>query len=255
MVPVRPRRLPHLHLCWVISGNPEAIRKVTDVVLGPHAVCDLRLVDRRELHVFGQDGRPALRRRLSFIGRCIVVICDPLLLQSLPRARHIGPIQGCAVFFARREEIVYRFLTVRRQSSLGRTNKEKHVIAGGIGSGMRPMEMHVYGAGAMQAIRHCVSTKVSRLSARTGKGNVTAAVATVKRVDEMLSIDQVLKLYLDQVAHPGPKCRARNRITLGKKRVFRNRLQQTASMKIPHVLSGTARRAPGIPHHALVVIA
>src|SRR5882672_11495651 len=119
---------------------------------------------------------------------------------------------------------------------------------------MRPMKMQVYSAGAMQAIRHLVTIQIRRLLPGTGKGDIAAAVPTVERVDEMLCIDKVLKLDLNQVTHSGPKCRARNRITLGKKRVFGARLQQAASMKIPYELSSTARRAPGVPHDALVVI-
>src|SRR6478672_9755306 len=109
---------------------------------------------------------------------------------------------------------------------------------------MRPMEMYVYSTGAVQAIRHLVTIQVCGLFPRTGKGDVATAVPAVKRVDEMLRIDKVLKLDLNQVAHSGTKCRTRNGITLGKKGVFRTRLQQAASMKKPHELGSTARRAP-----------
>src|ERR1043166_7130457 len=110
---------------------------------------------------------------------------------------------------------------------------------------MRPVKMHVCGAGAVQAIRHLVAIQVCRLLPCTGKGDIAATVSAIKRVGEMLCIDEVFNLHLNQVAHSRPQCRSWNRIALGKKRVFRTSLQKAASMKKPHVLSRSEERRVG----------
>ena len=93
---------------------------------------------------------------------------------------------------------------------------------------------------------------------RTGKGDIAAVtlsgLTTVKRVDEMLGIDQILELDLNQVTDSGPKRGTRDGIAFGKKRVFRTRLQQAATMEIPHGLRRTAWSGSRVPHHSGIVI-
>jgi hypothetical protein len=256
MIPVRPWRLSHLVLfifinlvLFIFISKPKAIGIGPNLILRPHVGLDLLLIHRPQLHVLRK------RRRSPLIRGSRIVLFDQALLVLAPVGRKVIPHGRRAILFARAENPRERFI----DEDLGRSDdlmvrasqcgphEEEHIVTGGAGRRMGPVEVEVRRARSVQAVWIRVTLRAGIELLTLGVDFVAAcrirriARGLIERVRKRLRVHLVQKLDFDQVSDFRTKRGSWDRLAFGEG-IFGARLRrvaQVAAGEIPEILRRT----------------